>query len=418
MSCRDTQNHETLVCRFVEIPPGAAARMDFVLPRTYTVSGRTTVARAAVEDGCYQLLPVPTQTDLSGGFVERYGWREEGGRFRFENVPPGRYTLVARFNAHPQGTLAASMPVEVVGADVEVELELPSGMITGRVLDQDSGEPVPYAMISIRREQRLSDPAEGKADTEVLDSIWADPHTGSYTFGPLGDGRYAITASKDEHGLGRIEVDVVDGQMTGDADIRLSAGCEARCTLASAERHAPVNDALITVCDATGTLVASTHIRAGVGDALSEYDECVIEYLPPGDYVFEAFSPETAWQSVELTVTEHGKNLVEFRLPAGNTLVAEVADAAGNPVVGAIPEIKDALGRNRLWRTGNYAHDWGVAVQSASDGKGLTRLEHLLPGTYTLTVRAAGYRTAEQQVEVLDADETRVKVVLEHAEDE
>jgi len=35
-----------------------------------------------------------------------------------------------------------------------------------------------------------------------------------------------------------------------------------------------------------------------------------------------------------------------------------------------------------------------------------------------LTVQAAGYRTAEQQVEVLDADETRVKVVLERLQDE
>jgi hypothetical protein len=273
-------------------------------------------------------------------------------------------------------------------------------------------------MISIRREQSFSDPAEGKADVEVLDRIFADPYTGSYTFGPLGDGRYVVTASKDEYGAEHAEVDVVDGRMIGEADVRLPTGYEVQCTVASAQPGTPLSELIVTVRDAAQAVVARTYVNAGSDGAFSDYDEFIVGHLAPGSYTLEAVSPTTAWQSMELDVTEHGKNLVEFRLPAGRTLVAEATDATGNPVVGAIPEIKDALGRNRLWRTGNYAHDWGVAVQSASDGKGLTRLEHLLPGTYTLTVRAAGYRTAEQQVTVLDADETRVKVVLERVEDE
>ncbi|MBN1917274.1 MAG: carboxypeptidase regulatory-like domain-containing protein [Verrucomicrobia bacterium] len=418
LSCESVESRNVLTSRFVDVPPGETVHANFVLPRTYTVSGRATIAGTALDGGLYELLPVPGQTDPTTNLAARGGWKEDGGRFRFENVPPGKYTLYGRFNVSTQGMLAASMPVEVVADDAELELELPAGMITGRVLDRDSGEPVPFAMVSVRREQNLEDPTKGRADVEVLDSVWADAHTGSFTFGPLGDGRYTITASEDGYGLEHTEVDVVDAKMTGDADIRLSAGYEVRCTLASVGPHVPVNDALIAVRDATGMLVAETHIRAGVGDPLSEHDECVMEYLPPGDYVFEAVSPSTAWHSVELTVTEHGKNLVEFRLPAGKALVVEVADAAGNPVLGAIPEIKDTLGRSRLWRTGYCEQDWGLALRSASDGKGLTRIEHLLPGTYTLTVRAAGYGSVEQQVEGLDADETRVKVILDRVEDE
>ncbi len=418
LSCRKGYDRDGLVTRFVDIPPGQTVRVDVVLPETYTVSGRTTVAEAMVEDGLYQLLPLPAGTDPSSGFVARDGWKEEGGRFRFDNVPPGKYTLFARFNAYPQGTLAASMPVEVVATDVELELELPTGMITGHVLDRDTGKPVLYAMVSIRREQIFGDPAKGKVDVEIVAPIWTDPYAGSYTFGPLGDGRYAITASKDDYGVGRAEVDVVGGKMIGDADLWLSAGHEVRCTIASAQPDAPVSEVIVTLRDPTQALVTRTYLNAGSDGALSKYEEYVIGCLSPGDYVLEAVSSTTAWQRVELTVTARGKNLVKLRLPAGKTLVTELTDPAGKPVAGAIADIKDALGRDRLWRTGYYERDWGLSIHSASDGHGITRIEHLLPGTYTLTVRAAGYETAEQQVEVLDADETRVKVVLQRLQDE
>lgn len=84
--------------------------------------------------------------------------------------------------------------------------------------------------------------------------------------------------------------------------------------------------------------------------------------------------------------------------------------APGTPP-GCAPE------RSRVVPRPNTSPQTVARPRSASDGKGLTRIEHLLPGTYTLTVRAVGYRTAEQQVTVLDADETRVKIVLERVDD-
>jgi len=424
MSCTEMTRYVEIGDRLVDIPPGETTRVDFVVPETYTVAGRVTVAGAVVEDSEYRLASRLADTDVGEGFIELDGSEEYGGRFVLEDVPPGRYTLYATMKIRDSlDELVASMPVDVQAADVEVELKLPCICISGRVLDAASSEPVPGINVTIWREHAFGDPAPGGVDVQPSGavSVFTDQDTGTYTIGPLGDGRYAVTASDDKYGAGYAEVHIVDGKLIGDPDIRLRPACEVRFSAGPTPPGAEIGFVEVTVRDTSGALVTSTWTGATMSTMFrspSEHDELVLGYLVPGHYVLEADSPFAAWQSVQLEVSPDGKNLVEFRLPLGETLAVEVTNAGGKPVSGAIPDIKDALGRSRTGHIGHVESDWHVSLDNASNSKGLTRIEHLLPGTYTLTVRAAGYRTAEQQVTVLDADETRVKIVLERLPDE
>ena len=421
ISCTEMTDYVDLGDRFVDIRPGETTRVDFVVPETYTLSGKVTVAGATIEDSEYRLLSRLADTDQAVGFVEMHGWEEHGGRFVFEDVPPGKYTVYATMKTRDSlSELVASVPVDVVAADVEVELELPCICISGRVLDAASGQPIPGIAVTIWREQPFGDPPAGGVDVQPAEavSVFTDQDSGTYTIGALGNGRYAITVSDDEHGAGHAEIDIVDGKLIGDPDIWLKPACEVRCSVGSTQPDAELGFVLVTVRDITDTLVTRTWIKPSMFRSLSEHDEFVVGYLASGHYVLEAVSVFAAWQRVELEVTENGKNLVEFRLPTGKTLVIEATDLAGKPVPGAIPDIKDTSGRSRMRYLGHFESDREVSLHGASDGQGITRIEHLLPGSYTLTVQAAGCRTTEQQVEVLDAEETGVKVVLERVREE
>ena len=401
---------ELLAKRLIEIAPGTTTRADFLLPETYSIMGRITIADVPIQSAIVQLYSDLSAADLTVWVIgDPYDHMKEvdnEGRFRIENVPPGKYTLFAEIGSC--SALIVRRPLEVVSSDVEVMLELPTGVITGRVLDAETGEPVPRAFVFVRKVQEFPETTECAENVKPI--MWAqtDPYHGSYTFPALNDGRYVITTLRDEYDFGRVEIDVVEGKQVGTGDILLSDGCQVRCRVATEQADAAASNVTVTVRDSSQGLVTiawpSPH---------SEFDECFIGCLLPGEYVLEADSETTAWQRKELTVVEGARNVLDFRLPEGETLVVKVRDAAGEPVHGAIPNIKDALGRTRLWRTGRYEEDWNLAIQSASDGQGVTRIEHLLPGTYSLTVEAAGYKSAKQSVEIREGAAVEIEVRLE-----
>jgi hypothetical protein len=113
------------------------------------------------------------------------------GKFIFEDIPPGDYSLsaerVAYLNGHAESDISAGP-----GASVkEVVLKLiPAGVISGRVLDED-GDPVPDAGAGIER-------YVGK---RALESEFTEANgEGGFTFTGLKPGRYYLNASKERNG--------------------------------------------------------------------------------------------------------------------------------------------------------------------------------------------------------------------------
>jgi hypothetical protein len=113
------------------------------------------------------------------------------GKFVFEGIPPGDYSLsaerVAYLNRHAESDISASPGASV--KDVVLKL-IPAGVIAGRVLDED-GDPVPDSQAAIER-------YVGK---RFLESDSAEVNgEGGFTFTGLKPGRYYLSASKDRRG--------------------------------------------------------------------------------------------------------------------------------------------------------------------------------------------------------------------------
>lgn len=71
------------------------------------------------------------------------------GEYRLEGLPPGIYDVVGGAAGH---ALVRARDVEVGAAEVELSLSLPAGgRITGRVVDETTGEPVALARVEVER---------------------------------------------------------------------------------------------------------------------------------------------------------------------------------------------------------------------------------------------------------------------------
>lgn len=420
ITCTLQEDSGTTEERLVDLAPGETTRVDFTFAERFSVSGGVTIAGAPVQDTAVRLLSDIAATTPRSGHREHRAKTDGKGRFQLKNVRSGRYTLfVEPVCSRFRGGITAQKAVTVAGTDVELALQLPAGTVSGRILSVETNEPIARATVYIQEEDMFGPGNDNVLEWHTRLFVLSDSYTGRYSFQAIGDGRYSIVASKDGLGTARIQVDVIGGEPLADTDIRLGKGYEVTGTIKAADPQVRFQEATITVRDASGQVILDRGLHPSFhGYELGRRGEYTLGYLPPGEYVFEANSPETAGQEVRATVSEHGDNVVDFRLPTGNTLVAEVTNPKGEPVRGAVADVKDPQGQTQKTSTGYYLRDWYLSFLNASDGKGVTRVEHLLPGSYTLTVRAAGYRTAEQQVEVLDAGETRVKVVLERVREE
>lgn len=164
----------------IQLIPGAGGR------------GGAVVAAARV------LAPGGSPPGMSGTVTD------DAGRFVFENVEPGNYSLFAERPGYlrsnisgPSGSVKVAAGERATGISIKMT---PQGLIAGKITDED-GDPVPGVRVSVGRWSYASghkqfQPAGGGANS-------ADD--GSFVIGNLNAGRYYVSANPPNLG-GRVEV--------------------------------------------------------------------------------------------------------------------------------------------------------------------------------------------------------------------
>lgn len=144
------------------VEDGKVVSLDLEAPILATVTGLVTQAGAPVAGVRVSFAPVREgDFDFGGGPMMDFGGTKSGvtnaeGRYRIENVDLGKYRVRAQKSTAPRPLV---VDAEVRGEKEKIDLQLPRGVIEGRIVRAENHEPIANANVS------LLEPEDGNAVT-------------------------------------------------------------------------------------------------------------------------------------------------------------------------------------------------------------------------------------------------------------
>jgi protocatechuate 3,4-dioxygenase beta subunit len=294
------------------------------------------------------------------------------GRFRFDHLAPGRYTLRASVSGQ------ASEPVEAVLVGTETKDDVTLVLAGGATLRG--------GVAGLRDEQRagVSVNASGPKD------YWASARTGP-------DGRFELTGAP----VGTISLRATAGDFLSGS----TRSATATVTIAEGQREADVE----LVFEGSGTLsgritrggqpvpdvrVTAREKRGGLG-ASGRTDESGayrVEGIVAGDYTVSAqasFGPGGRGVTKEIRID--GEATLDFELPTASLYGVVVDSATKQPLADARVLAKPEGSAS------------GRAGSATTDTSGRFFVEDLEPGAHALTLRRTGYEEAGESAEATEA---------------
>ncbi len=318
---------------------------------------------------------------------------DESGRFRFEHLGPGRYTVTARL-----GT-ASSDPAEAVltGGETKDDLLLTlsagatvHGTVTGLPGDQLGG-------VSIN--------ASGPDGFFTSGRTGAD---GSFEIAGLPVGSTTLRATAGDFTSGTrtasATVAIADGQVDAQAEIRFDPG--ATLTGRVSRGGSPVSGALVFASARSGGGV----VTIGGGSASGRSDDSGayrIEGLAKGSYSVTV-QPGTDGRPQTQEVAVDGDATLDFDLPLARLEGRVVESGSGQPLSDATVSATKSGG-------GTTAGPRGFGG-GTTDSDGHFALEDLDPGSYQLQVRRAGYEPETRSVTAAESGGDVVTVELKRGD--
>ncbi|MFK7740815.1 MAG: carboxypeptidase regulatory-like domain-containing protein [Planctomycetota bacterium] len=173
------------------------------------------------------------------------------GSATFGHVQPGRHRLQVRSGMTMTPVGAATVQEYPSGVDRHrTNIELPGGGLAGRVIDDDTGEPLQRAIV------RLHHDDHGERDDPIGISLTDD--TGAFEFSGLADGTYTVVAndalrSGSAASASRLAgIEVQSGTKNDELVLRARPAAGASVTVTSAATGQPLGGAMALCVDATG----------------------------------------------------------------------------------------------------------------------------------------------------------------------
>jgi len=386
----------------VEVEAGRIARVEFARPTGCRVVGRVTrggtpVSRAIV------ILNLVRPDEHPGVTWSRaqdpWGWTGEDGAYAIEGVPPGEALVAVRGgeNSHPK-----AVPTDVPDAsEWRVDIDLPGGILEGRVVDAASGEPVSGALIEIQ-------PAGSSlARVRIFGSVATTSEDGRFRLQDLAPGSYYVRAGV---GAGN---PIYESPFAEERPRARDVATETKGPVAVGEggpavvefRLSRAATALVTVTGPAGEPVRFGHVtlhRVGLseddrrafqeegGSSSDEAGIARVRGVAPGLYYVRAICdgfPAAFSEERELRAGEEVSFSVRFRV--GVRVRIRVGGDGGEPLSRVVSRFVDGEGRE------SYA----LPSRADAEEKEMA-VARLVPGAYLLVVEAEGYREATRQVHI------------------
>lgn len=299
----------------------------------------------------------------------------EDGRFRFERLSPGRYTLSATLRSQ------SSAPVEAVvtgDAAQEVTLSLSEGAaIHGTISGLPQEQLVGISINASGPDGYFASTRAGADGTFELTGV------------PEGSIRLRANAGSFMTGSRTANADVTigPGQTEAFAEIVFEPGY--RVEVRVSRNAQPVPDAFVNAFPESG----------GGRSASARTDElgsCVLEGLQDGSYNFMANLQ--GGSPVRETVAISGDTMVDLDVPPARIAGTVVDAGTGQPLGDVTVRVEEGGSGFRF------------ASAASSDSAGRFALEDVEPRAYQLTFQKPAYETETREVNAADDQEVRIEL--------
>ncbi len=376
----------------IQIENGKETRLDIVIGGALKVHGKVT------RGGQPQAgLEVVLQSSLKTGvatksFVTASDKTDPDGYYEIGNLKPGEYTLIVT-------SVPLRTEIVLADADVEKNIQLPEGGISGRVLDAETGKPIEGVKVGFQPRQARDlleayNLKRGYRPSDTTDS------EGRYKFSGVEDGLYFVLAEKDGYAPQASSAEVHNSQGPSDLNLLLSRGTTLRGRATGTDPSRPVQEIFLSARDSNGLIVHSGNMNLTPD---GEYETAV---LSPGEYAISVEGKGYAPATKKVRVVAGADNRADFVLPAGGTLILRVVDDTGNLVPGVQRKVLD--------EEGNYWLPFFPATEDTWQ-EGVSVTPHLSAGEYRVELSAPGYRDESLNVIVREADTTDMTVRLKES---
>ena len=328
---------------------------------------------------------------------------DEDGAFEIESVPAGPASLFA----HPRGNgspaaLDVVVPEEPV---LEVEIRFPPGEIRGRVTRASDDTPVRGIPVAVFPREPIREVRGSPSDVET------DPE-GRYRVLDLFPGRYLVRVGPTVSSRRSLGFDVATEirepvYVTDDAptveDFALVEEGRALVVVRDPEGNA-VRDLWVDVHPDGDPSLFRRHSGVTRADGTAR-----IGGLAPGRYAARARGAPFAEARAPVTgrVDAGEETLLPIRLEAGTRVRVRVRGASGSILRNPFVEWVDGDGRETRIVQGST----GIATPEELEGG--FGVVVLLPGEYTMRVRANDHRPREVAIRVWEVSPQEIEVSLE-----
>lgn len=321
------------------------------------------------------------------------------GRFRFDDLEPGTYQVMVQSGPMSGGTASAEVKVDADGVVEDVQLELSSLVVSGKLVDATSGEPVQGAQVL------LLVPGSGTAGS-IADLAAQNKgqgfslEDGTFVLEGVQPGTYELRAMKA--GYSQAVLDGVNAGTEG-ITVTMDAGTEIEVTVLDPSGN-PLQGASISVRDPSGRESYAFDMSMS---GMTGPDGIARLRIGPGRHEFTATADEHPPATIGVT-PEMGS--VTIKLEAGGAITVKVVDGTGAPIAGAEVKLFDASGKELVERL-SFGSVFGASGQT--DATGFVSRSGLPKGSITVRVKKGDGPTAEVTTEILAGSTTTVDVTLE-----
>ncbi len=395
---------------FVVIENDKETRLDIVVGGALRVYGKVT-RKGEPEAGVIVAIETSPKTVMATkSTTSANDNTEEDGTYEIKSVKPGAYSLAVMKVVAMMPTRLFETDIELADKDLEKNVELPEGEISGKVVDAENRDPIEGAKVTL--EQRRAKDVREAAILKIGLFIGGGENTdseGKYSFPIVADGEYFVVASKEGYAPQGLSAEVRNSRGPSNLDFSLSRGVILSGQVSGSDPSRPIREVFLSAIDSEGRPVYSKRI------SLSDAGEYQASGLAPGDYIVSVDARGYASAKKKVRVSSGADNRADFALTAGGTIVIRAVDERGRPVTGAQTELLDEQANFFLGFFPDLKELMNIGFEAISRGDGVDISRNIPDGKYRVKVSAMGYEDEFVNVAVRGGEQTDQTVTLREA---